>query len=152
MKAARLRIYTLIALMVVLGCTGDMILSLGMKRIGPIPDWSPSGLASALLHTVSSPTIWLGILLLLAFFVCLLTAFSWADFSYLKPTMAVSYPFATFLAYAVLGETVTLTRWTSVALICLGSAVVGLTAHRTTAPAVRPATAPVTGHAGEPAR
>jgi drug/metabolite transporter (DMT)-like permease len=85
---------------------------------------------------------------MLAFFVCLLTAFSWTDFSYLKPTMAVSYPFATFLAYAVLGETVTPTRWTSVALICLGSAVVGVSTHRATAPTAHP----VTDHAAEPMR
>jgi drug/metabolite transporter (DMT)-like permease len=147
MKSPRLKIYTLIALMVVLGCTGDMFLSLGMKQIGGIQEWDVSGLASVLVHTATSAPIWLGILLLLGFFVCFLTALSWADFSYLKPAMAVSYPFVTFLAHVFLGETVTATRWTSVALICLGSAMVGLTRPRTTKAATERITEPVAEHA-----
>lgn len=147
MKTPRLRIYTLIAFMVVLGGTGDMFLSLGMKRIGPMEDLNPSGLAWAFVHTATSAPIWLGILLSLGFFVCLLTALSWADFSYLKPNLAVTYVFVTFLAHVVLGETVTPTRWASVALICLGSAMVGLTRHRTTAPAAERITEQVTEHA-----
>ena len=132
MNTLRLKIYGMITLMVLLGCTGDMLLSLAMKRIGPIQDWSPGALASVFLQTITSGTVWLGILLLLGFFVCYLTALSWVDFSYLKPSMAVSYAFVTFLAYKVLGETVTPLRWAGVALICFGVAVVAMTRLRTT--------------------
>ena len=135
MNTLRLKIYGMIALMVLLGCTGDMLLSLAMKRIGPIQNWSPSALASVFLQTITSGTVWLGILLLLGFFVCYLAALSWVDFSYLKPSMAVSYAFVTFLAYKVLGETVTPLRWIGVALISCGVAVVAMTRVQTTAPA-----------------
>lgn len=141
MNTLRLKIYGMIVLMTVLGSTGDMLLSLAMKRIGPIHDASVPGIGSFVLQAISSPTVWLGILLLLSFFVCYLTALSWADFSYLKPSMAVSYAFVTFLACKVLGEAVSAQRWAGVALICLGVATVGLTKVRTV-PASRHATLP----------
>lgn len=135
MKGLRLKTYAMIALMVVLASVGDLLLSLGMKQIGVIRSWNPAALASVFLQIISSGTIWLGIACLLGFFLCYLAVLSWADFSYVKPSMAVGYGFVTFLAYAVLGEQVSGMRWAGVALICMGVGLVGLTKVRTTGPA-----------------
>lgn len=132
--ALHLRTYAAIALMVVLSSFGDMFLSLGMKRIGAVHSWDFAVLGSFAARVLTSGTIWLGIGLLLLFFVCYLAALSWADFSFLKPSMAIGYAFVAFLGYQFLGENVSPTRWTGVACICSGVAIVGLTKIRTTGP------------------
>lgn len=132
MPALHLRTYAMMALMVALSSVGDMFLSLGMKRIGAVHGWSFDVLFSFATKVLASGTIWLGIAFLLFFFVAYLAVLSWADFSFLKPSMAVGYAFVTFLGYRFLGESVSPARWTGVAFICLGVAVVGLTKIRTT--------------------
>lgn len=134
MPALHLRTYAMIALMVALSSLGDMFLSLGMKRIGAVHGWDLDVLASFCARVLTSGSIWLGIAFLLLFFVCYLAVLSWADFSFLKPSMAVGYAFVTFLGYRFLSEAVSPTRWTGVAFICFGVALVGLTKIRTTEP------------------
>ena len=124
----------MIALMVGLSSVGDMYLSLGMKRLGAVHGWNFEVLASFAARILTSGTIWLGITFLLFFFIAYLAVLSWADFSFLKPSMAVGYAFVAFLGYRFLGETVSTTRWTGVVLICFGVALVGLTKIRTTEP------------------
>ena len=122
----------MIVLMAVLSSVGDMFLSLGMKRIGAVHGWDLDVLAPFLARVLSSGTIWLGIAFLLSFFVCYLAVLSWADFSFLKPSMAVGYAFVAFLGYRFLGETISPSRWTGVLFICVGVGLVGLTKIRTT--------------------
>lgn len=132
MKTLRLKTYAMIALMVVLMSLGNAILSVGMKQIGAPRGRDLASLGNFLIETISSGTIWTGIACLLGFFVSYLAVLSWADLSYVKPSMAVSYGFVTLLAWAVLNEQVSAVRWAGVALICVGVGVVGLTEVRTT--------------------
>jgi len=135
--------YVLLVLMVAAGSIGDVLLSKGMKQIGEVSDWSPAALFDIFLRTFTSPTIWLGIAGLVLFFVCYMLVLSWADFSYVLPASATSYAIVPLLGYLLLGEVVSSLRWTGVALICLGVALVGLTPHSTTASAVNsPASEP----------
>ena len=133
--------YVLLALMVAAGSAGDVLLSKGMKQIGEVRDWSPAALWDVFLQVFTSPTIWLGIAGLLTFFVCYMLVLSWADLSYVLPASATSYVIVPLLGYFWLGETVKPLRWTGVAFICLGVALVGSTPHTTTrgsAPAEEP--------------
>jgi len=57
---------------------------------------------------------------------------SWADYSYVLPSSSIGLALVTLLAYAVLRETVTPTRWAGVAVICVGVFLVGRTAPSTT--------------------
>jgi drug/metabolite transporter (DMT)-like permease len=66
----------------------------------------------------------LGILFLLAFFACYMTALSWADLTYVLPTTSISYIMLTLVARFVLHEQVSLTRWLGVLLISVGVGVV----------------------------
>lgn len=142
-KTLRKKTIALIVLMVFFGSMGDVLLSKGMKQIGAVNVWSPPELAAVFLKTFTSGTIWLGIGSLLLFLVCDLLVLSWADYSFVSPASATGYAVVPLLGYLLLGETVTAVRWAGVALICVGVALVGVTAPRTTA--VHPAPAsPVT--------
>jgi hypothetical protein len=124
--------FALILLMVVFGPLGDVFLSKGMKRIGPVQDWSPASLAQRFVQVFTSGYIWLGIGSLLAFFVCYLLVLSWADYSFVQPASAVSYGIVALLGFLVLGEVVTSGRWIGVLVICLGVLLVSHTPPRTT--------------------
>ncbi len=133
-RPLRIRTYGLIAALIVSSSVGNLFLSLGMKCIGDPGSFAPAALSSHFVRIVTSGTIWLGIGFLLLFFVCYLTVLSWADYSFVKPSMAVGYAFVTLLGFFVLGEHVTLMRWLGVGLICSGVALVGRTEVRTTLP------------------
>ena len=135
----RLRFKTLVMvlLMVVCANTGDLMLARGMKHI-PTVVISPAGLWQALLSTIQSGSIWIGILFLIGFTLCYMTAVSWADYSYVMPAGAFGYAVQTGLAILVLHEVVSPKRWIGVVLICVGVLLVGQTKPNTTNVAVLP--------------
>jgi len=130
--ALHLKTVILIVIMVSVAPLGDMFLGKGMKQIGPMPDSAPAGLFYFFFRTFTSETVWLGITLLLAFFVAYLLVLSWADYSYVLPASSISTLVVALLARFVLHESVRPLRWAGVALICLGVFVVGHTHPRTT--------------------
>jgi len=130
--ALHLKTAILIAIMVSVAPLGDMFLGKGMKQIGPMPEWASAGLFDFFFRTFTSETIWLGIGLLLAFFVAYLLVLSWADYSYVLPASSISTLVVALLAHFVLHESVRPLRWAGVATICLGVFVVGHTHPRTT--------------------
>lgn len=143
MPRLRLKTYAMIALMVVLQAFGNAMLSVGMKQIGTVRGAGLQAYSKFFVEIMTSSSIWAGIACLLGFFITYLAVLSWADFSYVKPSMAASYGFVTLLAWAVLGENVSMVRWAGVALICFGVGVVGFTEVRTT-PAAQFATGAAT--------
>jgi drug/metabolite transporter (DMT)-like permease len=128
----------MVLLMVVCANTGDLLLKRGMSRIGEVAISFP-GLTQALNSTIHNGTIWLGILFLIGFTLCYMTAVSWADYSYVMPAGAFGYAVQTVLAVVVLHEVVTPKRWIGVAMICIGVLLVGQTKPNTTNPAPGPA-------------
>jgi drug/metabolite transporter (DMT)-like permease len=129
----RLRYKTLfmILLMVVSANAGDLMLKRGMLQIGAV-QVSANGLWHALLSTIHNGTIWLGILFLIGFTLCYMTAVSWADYSYVMPAGALGYAVQTLLAVVVLHEAVGGRRWFGVVLIVVGVLLVGQTHPSTT--------------------
>ena len=111
---------------------GNVLLGKGMRGMGEIPHLSFATLAVYLLKTLSSVWIWLGISLLLLFFVSYLIVLSRADYSYVLPVTATGYVLAPLFAHFLLGEAVPGSRWLGAVLIFLGVAVVGGTPPRTT--------------------
>ena len=134
----RLRIKTLVMVLVMVVCAnvGDLMLKRGMVQIGAV-EISPSGLWHALLLTITSGTIWIGIFFLAGFMLSYMTVLSWADYSYVMPAGAFGYALLTLLAVVFLHETVSPRRWGGVLLICVGVLLVGQTRPRTTEVAVR---------------
>jgi len=83
------------------------------------------GLRHALLSTIQSGSIWIGILFLIGFTLSYMTAVSWADYSFVMPAGAFGYAVQTMLAIIVLHEVVSSRRWIGVAMICVGVLLVG---------------------------
>ena len=129
----RLRIKTLVMVLAMVVCAnaGDLLLKHGMSKIGAV-QLTAEGMKHAFAMTVTSGTIWLGILFLTGFMASYMTALSWADYSYVMPAGAFGYALLTLLAVVFLHETVSPRRWVGVVLICVGVLLVGQTKPRTT--------------------
>jgi uncharacterized membrane protein len=139
----RLRIKTLVMVLAMVVCAnaGDLLLKRGMTEIGAV-GISASALSRAFWMTVTSGTIWLGIIFLIGFMVSYMTVLSWADYSYVMPAGAFGYAILTSLAVIFLHESVSPKRWMGVVLICVGVLLVGQTKPRTTeSPAMQKVTA-----------
>jgi drug/metabolite transporter (DMT)-like permease len=131
-EGLRPKTYILVFTMIIFGPLGDVLLGKGMKRIGATASWRPADVFHFFSHAFTTGTIWIGMASLLIFFVAYILVLSWADYSYVQPTSAMSYGVITLLAYFVLHEKITPTRWAGVLLICFGVLVVGHTPPRTT--------------------
>ena len=131
MKAGQYLILLLVALCAPLG---DSCLSRGMSQLPAISVAHPL----ALLAAVFTPWIGGGILLLIAFFACYLTALSWADLTYVLPTTAFGYVLIALLGRFWLHEHISAWRWAGIVLITLGVGFVAQGPSLTEAPA-RPA-------------
>src|SRR2546429_7703708 len=88
----RLRIKTLVMVLAMVVCAnaGDLMLKRGMSDIGAV-QLTVSGLAQAFRLTVTSGTIWVGILFLTGFMLSYMTVLSWADYSYVLPSCAIGF-------------------------------------------------------------
>jgi uncharacterized membrane protein len=122
----------LIVIMVSVAPLGDVFLRKGMEQVGPMPGWTPDKLFHFFFSAFTSGTVWIGIGLLLAFFIAYMLVLSWADYSYVLPASSISTLVIALLAHFALHESVRPLRWAGVALVCLGVFVVGHTHPRTT--------------------
>lgn len=102
--------------MAVFASAGDSMLSHGMKQTGGI---SLRHLGSLIL-AILNPWVALGILLLLAFFACYMSALSWADLTYVLPATSLGYVLLALVARFALHEQISPLRWIGIALISGG--------------------------------
>ena len=131
-KRLHLKTYLLIAVMVIAGPLGNVLLGKGMKHIGEPTIWPPLQLLHTGMNIFASASIWLGIGSLITFFVAYMLVLSWADYSFVQPASSLAYGIVALLGYLLLGEKVSPLRWAGIAIICLGVFVVGRTNPRTT--------------------
>jgi drug/metabolite transporter (DMT)-like permease len=124
--------YFLILLVVIFSPLGNVLLSSGMKQVGPMTFHSASEFFGVFVRVFTSGAIGLGIASLFVYFISYMLVLSWADYSYVQPSTAMGYVIVALLGHFVLHETVTPLRWIGVSLIFLGVLVVGHTPPRTT--------------------
>jgi uncharacterized membrane protein len=131
---ARLHLKTaiLIFFVIMFGSFGNVFLSKGMRQVGTFSSWRLSDMLPFLAKALESPTVWIGTLLSILFFVSYTLVLSWADYSFVQPASSISYAVVAVLGYFLLGETVTSTRWIGVAIICVGVFLISQTPPRTT--------------------
>src|SRR5579862_2798653 len=127
-----LKTYFLIAVMIVAGPIGNLLLAKGMKQIGEVHYWPPSELLPVFIRIFSSATIWIGIATLITFIVSFMLALSVADYSYVQPAAALSYFVIAVLGVMVLHEKVSPLHWAGIVVICLGVSFIRGTNPRTT--------------------
>lgn len=117
---ARTRLYTVLT--VLTNVAGNSALTEGMRRLGD-PGNSPLALIGALFH----PWVAIGVALLILWTLTHMALLSWADLSYVMPVTAIGYVVTAFASRFILGETVSLMRWTGIVLITAGVTLVGRT-------------------------
>jgi len=127
-----LKTYILIAIMVVAGPVGNLLVAKGMRQAGEVKLWPPSELLAVFVRVFGSLTIWMGIAFLIMFIVAYMLALSMADYSYVQPAAALGYGVVALLGYFVLHESISPLRWVGIAVICGGVAFIRNTHPRTT--------------------
>jgi drug/metabolite transporter (DMT)-like permease len=110
------RKYLVLAGITLFGTAGDSLLARGMKDLGNVSLHRLSGLLLA----IANPWVASGILLLLGFFSCYMSALSWADLTYVLPATSLGYVLVAFIARFSFHEVISPTRWLGIALIAGG--------------------------------
>jgi uncharacterized membrane protein len=110
------RKYLVLAGITVFSTAGDSLLARGMKGLGGASLHHLSGLLLAVL----SPSVTVGIILLLAFFACYMSALSWADLTYVLPATSLAYVLVALVGHFRFHEQISPTRWLGIALITAG--------------------------------
>jgi drug/metabolite transporter (DMT)-like permease len=111
-----LRRYLILGVVALSSAFGDTFMSIGMKRIGPVPLSHPGELLIAL----RTPWVMAGVLLLLIFFASYLTALTWADLTFVLPASSLAYVALALLSRFWLQEQISTARWLGIALITAG--------------------------------
>ena len=112
---------------------GDVCLTKGAKTVGEINTLDPGKLLATGVQLFTSHWIWLGIGILLVFYLLNLVALSWADLTYVIPVSAFGYVLNAIMAKYLLGEHIPLLRWIGTTVIFVGVTMVSLTEQRTAA-------------------
>lgn len=121
-----MRIALILAVAVLTGVTGDILVSRAMKRVGEVNQFSPRALFRVVIRVARSPLFWMGMVLLSSSFFSFLALLSWAPVSFAVPATAMGYVVGALMAKFILHERIDAARWTGVILVCLGVAVASL--------------------------
>ncbi len=115
-----LKTFVLVLIAAVIGGTGHVMLSKGMKTVGDLTEAPSSMLSGMVGRAVSNPWLLLGVALQATFFFLYLTLLSRAHVSQVLPMTAIDYIVVALLAQLLLAETVTPTRWAGIGFIVVG--------------------------------
>src|SRR6201981_2080854 len=83
--------YFLILLVIIFSPLGNVLLSTGMKEVGPMTFHAPSQQFGLFSQVFTSGAIWLGIASLFVYFISYMLVLSWADYSYVPRPTARGY-------------------------------------------------------------
>ena len=128
------RRYLILLAVMLTASVGDTLLSRGMAQIGPV-DLRHLPL---LWHALFNPFIASGIVLLIGFFACYMTALSWADLTFVMPATAFGYVVVALLSRFWLHEQLSLSRWAGIVLIVCAVGFVAGGPSRTEHPSTHP--------------
>jgi drug/metabolite transporter (DMT)-like permease len=126
--------YLILLAVMLTASVGDTLLSRGMAQIGPV-DLHHLPL---LWHALFNPFIASGIVLLIGFFACYMTALSWADLTFVMPATAFGYVVVALLSRFWLHEHLSLSRWGGIVLIVCAVGFVAGGPSRTEHPSTHP--------------
>jgi drug/metabolite transporter (DMT)-like permease len=128
-KSGGLHLKTIVLTLIVIfsNVIGNFSLSWGMRKTGPRVFDSPLGYIQALFD----PWVALGVSLLVLWMLSQMALLSWADLSYVLPVTSAGYVLAAIGGRVFMHEQISAARWSGIALIMSGVALVGRTAHNT---------------------
>lgn len=109
-----------IAIIILGGSLGDILLSRGMKQVGEIDTLNLKSLLLIAKRVITNISVIGGIAFMAVAFFSLLTVLSWAPISLVSPATAFSYVVNTIGAKYYLNEKIDRGRLVGTALVCLG--------------------------------
>jgi drug/metabolite transporter (DMT)-like permease len=119
----KLLAFLLVAL--VLEAMGVVYLSKGLKEIGEPRDLTPAEIGRVVLQGLGNSNILLGVAMETAFFILLVILLKRHDVSLIWPLTSLGFVLTALAARFIRHEEVSLLRWSGVALIVVGAALVG---------------------------
>lgn len=121
------RVFTF--LVIVTNVLGNLLLSMGMHRVGSLLNRPATDYVAALFQPLAAA----GVGLLIVWMISQMTLLSWADLSYVMPVTSIGYVLTALVGRVFLHEQVSWQRWGGVWLIVMGVILVSRTppsAHR----------------------
>ena len=113
-------------MIVVAGTGGELCVSRAMKQTGEVKDFRPGAIAKVLFRALGNRWMWLGVGLMTMAFFSLLAILSIEKVSFVVPVTALSYVAGALGGRFFLGERIGASRWTGIALVCIGVTLVFL--------------------------
>ena len=112
--------FLIVLIAVTIGGTGHVLLSKGMRTIGDMTEAGPGMFGPMAWRAVTNHWVMLGVALQATFFCVYLMLLSRAKITQVLPMTAMDYVVVALLAQAILGETVSLTRWAGIGFVTAG--------------------------------
>jgi len=122
----KLLAYAILALCILIGGTTQVLFKMGMNTIGQLDTAEKIFSVETLQVAVHNRYLIAGIILYAVSSILWLIGLSMLDVSLRYPLLSLAYFVTTVLAFLLLNEPVRTTRWIGVALIVIGSILVGL--------------------------
>jgi len=145
------KILLLLLVGLVLEAVGVVLLSHGLHEIGEVKRISAAEIGRIVGRGATNRYILLGVAFEAAFFGILLYLLSQKDVSLIWPLTSLGFVITAVAARFIRHEEVTALRWSGVALIVLGAALVAWSEqHKSPPVATRPSAAPAGERAGQP--
>jgi uncharacterized membrane protein len=114
-----MKTYPVLAVAILAQATGNTFLSKGMRQIASVTIGDSHWL-SLFARAIESPMLWFGTACLIISFLLFTTALSWADLSFVLPTISVEVILTVSFADYFLNEPVSLVRWVGTLFISIG--------------------------------
>jgi len=105
---------------VALAAGGQLSLKTGMSQVGRIGEESFNQVISIIGRVISTPMVWIGLVLYGLAAVLWLIVLSRENLSFAYPIFGSTYLIIVFLSWVVLREEVSLLRWLGASFIALG--------------------------------
>ena len=113
-------------MIVVAGTGGELCVSRAMKQVGEVHDFHPMAIVRVIGRALRVKWMWFGIGMMTMAFFSLLAILSLEKVSFVVPVTALSYVAGALGGRFFLGERISLSRWTGIALVCIGVTLVFL--------------------------
>ena len=113
-------------MIVVAGTGGELCVSRAMKQVGEVHDFRPAAILRVLGRALTVKWMWFGVGMMTMAFFSLLAILSMEKVSFVVPVTALSYVAGALGGRFFLGERISLSRWTGIALVCIGVTLVFL--------------------------
>lgn len=116
----------LIGLVVLGGSAGDVFITKGMKQLGEISTLNVGRLLGIVGRAITNRYVLIGVLFMAVSYFSFLGALRLADLSLVLPATSISFVITTIGARLFLKETISLTRWAGILLVCIGVALISI--------------------------